>query len=277
LCHHRRVKKTLLLLLAAAGILTGSAAAQNLLVNGDFETGSIAPWVGGTIVPNPDGGFSGSTVAALSQTVATTAGKQYLVAADMALNSGVVFSATLTAAPAGGGIPDGTRSFTTTTPVPAPIRASLFFTASSASTTIFFSVPIVPGPIGSLTVDNAVMVEAEPSNLVGTYAGTNAVTLKLATPELSNKAARKVTARITADNQIHILDGAQAILTGVILNDGMFEVNAGFGTLQGAGTAKIQGKRIQLEFNAQPVIAFDSKGVLVPNTVSNKIVLTKKK
>ena len=87
------------------------------------------------------------------------------------------------------------------------------------------------------------------------------VNLRLASPELSSKTSRKVTAQITADGQIYILDG---------------ELNAGANSPLGGGTAKIQGKRIELEFNSTPLLATDAKGLPIANTVSNKIVLTRK-
>ena len=62
----------------------------------------------------------------------------------------------------------------------------------------------------------------------------------------------------------------------IILNYGLFELNAGVNAPLGGGTAKIQGKRIELEFNSTPLLATDAKGLPIANTVSNKIVLTRK-
>ena len=66
------MKHTLLTLIAALGLVT-SAGAQNLLTNGDFESGALSPWVGGSIAPDPSGGFFATTTAPISQTVPTVA------------------------------------------------------------------------------------------------------------------------------------------------------------------------------------------------------------
>src|SRR5688572_26112131 len=188
--------KHTLLTLAAAFTLLASAGAQNLLVNGDFETGQLAPWTGGTVAADPDGGFLCTSAGTLSQTVTTTAGTRYLVAADLLVTGPFGSSATITASKAVGGGVDGTRSIPFNTFTPFVVRGSLVFTATSNSTIISFAGFNIGLP-GNVTVDDAVMLEVEPTTLDGRYKGSITTTLSVATLELSNKSARKITARIT--------------------------------------------------------------------------------
>jgi hypothetical protein len=46
--------------------------------------------------------------------------------------------------------------------------------------------------------------------------------------------------------------------------------------VSGSGTAKIRGKRIELEFSSTALLATDSTGLPIANTVTNKMVLTRK-
>jgi hypothetical protein len=264
--------KTTLLTLLASCCLLGSAIAQNLIVNGDFETGVIGPWTGGTIAANPAGGFYATSTGTLTQTVMTTASTQYLLSADLIL-SGTIPSATISAVPTAGGAPDGLRSVTGNLVSPEFMRVFLLFTASSASTNVNFAATAVPFP-STITLDNVTLFQVEPSKLAGRYGGNIVTTVSLTSPELTNKSGRKATARITDDNRIYIIDGSQAIFAGVILNNGIFDMNT-LSTSTG-GQAKIQGKRIQLEFDTTSLFATDVAGTPVLNTVKNKIVLTRR-
>src|SRR5215207_2904472 len=98
------MKSALKLLAALLCTLTG-ASAQNLIVNGDFETGLIAPWSGGSIIGNGTG-FTGTSTTSITQTVATTAGARYLVTADN-LGAGFALPGSLVAVPTGSGTLDG--------------------------------------------------------------------------------------------------------------------------------------------------------------------------
>jgi len=268
------LKTTLLILATALGFLT-SADAQNLLVNGDFETGQLTPWIGGTVSADPSGGVFATTAGTLTQTVATTAGKRYFVSADILLTGGFPGNASIAAKPSAGGAADGTRTVNSVIGTADFIHASLLFTASSASTDIALSIVPLPGFATSITVDDATMFEVTASKLTGKYSGNNVITLSLTNPDLTNKVSRKVSAVITEENRIYILDGAQAIFSGVILNEGPFDLSSVF-NLQAAGTAKIRGKRIELEFNTNNLPAADTAGMPIPNVVANKIVLTRK-
>jgi hypothetical protein len=270
------VKATLLTLLAATAIVT-SATAQNLITNGDFETGLLTPWIGGTVSADPAGGFFATTSSTISQTVPTTAGTQYLFSGSLRINgTGFIGStASMTAVPSGGGAPNGTRPVSPPIGTTGFIHASLLFTASTASTTLTFSFVPFPGFSDSITVDNVTLLEVAPGKLAGRYSGNNVTTLSLTTPELSNKTTRKVTARITDDNRIYILDGTQAIFGGIILNDGTFDLSSPT-VASASGTAKIRGKRIELEFGGPSLIASDFAATAIPNTVRNRVVLTRR-
>lgn len=267
--------KSTLLTLASLLCVLASASAQNLLVNGDLETGAAAPWTGGTIAADPAGGFNLTSTASISQTVATTAGKRYFFSADVLVAGGFPgVNASMSATPSGGITPDGTRTVGSAIST-GVVRGSLLFTATSASTVVSFAVFQFPGPVSSLTIDNAILVEVEPSKLTGRYAGTNLTTVSLTNAELTNKTTRKVTARITEENLIYIIDGTQAIFSGVILNDGTFDVSSPL-ALRAAGSGKVRGKRIELEFNGPTVTAFETTGTPIPHTVKNRIVLNRK-
>jgi hypothetical protein len=60
-----------LLLCLVLYVLGVQATAQNLLVNGDFESGELAPWTGGELWVNPSEGFCGrvGNVAAVANTI----------------------------------------------------------------------------------------------------------------------------------------------------------------------------------------------------------------
>src|SRR5215207_7162795 len=65
-------------------VLAMQASAQNLVVNGDFETGQLAPWQGGEMVANPSGGLCArvgepSIGYTLWQSVVTVPGQRYLL------------------------------------------------------------------------------------------------------------------------------------------------------------------------------------------------------
>jgi hypothetical protein len=266
------VKTLLLTLVAAFGVLF-SANAQNLIVNGDFETGLITPWTGGTIAPDPSGGSFAATSATLSQAVATTPAKHYLLSADLLISGIAVPTATISAVPTAGGAPDGSRNVTGNILTPGFTRVSLLFTASTANTTVNFAASLVPFP-STITVDNVTLFEVQPSNLVGKYGGNIITTVSLTNTELTNKSGRKATARITDDNRIYIIDGSQAIFAGVILNNGIFALSAQ--STSAGGQATIHGKRIELEFNSAALFASDITGTPVLNTVKNKVVLTRR-
>lgn len=268
---------TRFLTLLAITVLAASAAAQNLITNGDFETGQLSPWTGGAVSADPAGGFFATTASTISQTVPTAAGTQYLFSGSIRLNGAAFIGtgSTMSATPSGGGAANGTRSVIPPVGFAGFVRASLLFTASSASTTLTFSFVPFPGLSDSITIDNVTLFAVEPSKLAGRYTGSIVTTLSLVTPELSNKSSRKVTARITEDNRIYILDGSQAIFGGIILNDGTFDLSSPT-VPSGGGTAKIRGKRIELEFDGPSLIVSDFSSTPIPNTVRNRIVLTRR-
>src|SRR4030095_12789442 len=205
-----RTMKTAPLALLAAFCLISYASAQNLIVNGDFETGMITPWTGGTIAPDISFGFNATTSGTLTQTVMTTASTKYLLSADLLISGIALPTATISAVPGAGGAPDGTRTVTANLVSPGFMRVFLLFTASSASTNVNFTATAVPFS-STITVDNVTLFEVEPSKLVGRYGGNIITTVSLTNPELTNKSGRKATARITDDNRIYIIDGSQAL------------------------------------------------------------------
>jgi hypothetical protein len=83
------MKKLLLLPLASLGLFAGSASAANLLVNPDFETGTLAGWtVNGGVIGQPgigaqSGAFStllttpGNGVPEINQSFSATAGQEF--------------------------------------------------------------------------------------------------------------------------------------------------------------------------------------------------------
>src|SRR5678815_1407204 len=69
-------------------VLALPASAQNLLVNGDFEAGTVAPWTGGELRPDPSGGLlarvgDSQVGAILSQTVTTVPGQRYMLSVEL--------------------------------------------------------------------------------------------------------------------------------------------------------------------------------------------------
>jgi hypothetical protein len=240
-------------------VLRGATAfaAQELLQNGDFETGSLAPWTvasgSAAIVPNAlahDGGavncqltatavnFTPGT-ASITQTVATNAGSRYLVRGSA--QNGGSNAVTITATPSGGGAALATFGFDFTVQDNGAV-----FTATSASTVITASSSSFAGT-SHLNVDNISLMEIPASSpLAGKYTGVATSTVANETAKLSQKSTQAITARIGTDSGIVILQGGQFLHGGVVLDNGAYSIRAGGQPAGlGQGTAVIQGKTIR--------------------------------
>jgi opacity protein-like surface antigen len=270
---------------------------QSLLTNGSFETGALSPWTGtGTVSATVPAGFNCTipTAGSISQTVSTVPGRNYYLAVDSSIYMGSTAIVTMSAVPSVGGTPDGTITLPSTIGI-GPNRTKLNFTASTSSTTI--SISVSGAPIIPVTVDNVVLYSLTPSQHKGAYTGMANVSLKTTNPVLENKSTRRIIARIDAENRITILDGTDKIYSGLLLNDGTFDLAIGSSTtlamgipgmppMPGSsvanritGTATIkqtpQGKRIVISFTAPPLPALDELSTPVANSVKTTLVLTR--
>ena len=281
------MKAVLPLVLVTAGLL-GSSLAENLLVNGDFETGALAPWTGPGNVAEGQAGAVGFVcyvleTTAVEQTVATKPGARYYLAADLYLNTNG--TGTVSAVRSAGGSSDG--AFTVSGPTVSPgLRKSVAFTASTSSTRIVLQVG-APSPLsaierggsGPVFFDNVVLYELSPSTLAGRYRGLVTSTLTVEKPAAVNRTSRKVTARITREGRIVILDGTTNIYAGQIFNDGIFDLGVGvnvFGAVRRAqGKATLTAQGLQLTLPGATLPAIDEGSTPVKNEVTNEIILTR--
>ena len=257
-----------------AGLMGSAEAAENLLVNGDFNTGALTPWTGaGTITNNACVVTSGQSV---TQTVATVVGTKYYVAATA--GSGTFSSYTMTAQPTAGGPPDGTKVKGAGARVGSS-RMGFVFEARTTSTNIVLAGTVIGGFAESIVYDDVVLFELPPSKFAGRYAGTASTVVAIDPPPLSNAINRRVVARITSDSRLFIMDGT-AIHAGIVFNDGTFDLAlnpppAGFGANRVTGTATVKGRRLTLTFPGAGVFAVNELSDQVASTVTMKFVITR--
>lgn len=277
--------KTILAFAVVTAGLLGSSLAQNLLVNGNFETGALAPWKGpGNVAPEgPGGSFICYVLEAsgVEQTVATKPGVRYYLAADVFVTT--AGTGTVSAVPAAGGSSDG--AFTVTGPTPSGVRRRVTFTASTSSTNIVLQVgaPVPPtvverGGSGPVFFDNVALYELSPSTLAGRYRGLAITTLTVSKPAATNKTSRKVAARINREGRIVMLDGTTNVYAGQIFNDGVFDLAVGLtdtGVIRAQGKATLTANGIQLSLPGASLPAVDEGSAPVENTVTTEVFLSR--
>jgi hypothetical protein len=265
--------------------LTVSGLAQNLLLNGDFELngGSLTNWTGGGVLTTVATAHTCTlTDSSEQQTVATEVGTKYYVAIDVVPSGASLATSTLSAVPAAGGAPDGIRTFSSGPIIPPGTtsnRIGLIFTASSASTNITFSVtgtgaigfPVIIS--GSAAFDNAVLYKLAPSTYAGRYSGNAATSVSITSPAVSSKVTVRAAGRVAPDGQVVAVVGSSQVLSGIVLNDGTFEVGSGFGLIT-KGTLKSR-SRLAFSVPGTALPAFDINGALLPNTVTTNVTLTR--
>jgi hypothetical protein len=269
-CAGYGLKSLLCYVLCVLGI---QARAQNLVVNGDFETGQLAPWQGGELVANPSGGLCArvgepSIGYTLSQGVATVPGQRYLLSGEMRSEDQSASVGSVIVVSQLGNI-DGSRF--TMTPAGAFQRFTLPFTASTANTFL----ELKSSALGDFVfIDNVSMVPIPPG-AGGSYAGTIVTTVTVSDPAMTAKSSRKVTARMNVDGEIVLLDGTDGIITGYILPSGEFSLTLP-DEITVTGTAMIRGRRITLEYIAGSHAAMTSFGAPVANTIKQTLILTRR-
>ena len=265
--------KTLLPLLLATTGLIMPLSAQNLLTNGNFETGELSPWTGQGIVSSEGAGDGFVCYVPefnrVSQTAVTKPGTRYYLAADAILfNAGTI---NFSAEPAAGGEPDG--KVTASGGGGILVRKSVTFTASSASTNVVLH---FQGGSDPTYFDNVVLYELSPSKLAGRYTGVASLTVAVNDPNVANESIRKVTARITAEGRIVILDGTTNIYAGLILDDGTFDLAIGLtevGVVRVQGKAGVSGKHVRFRFKGPSLPAVDEVFTRLDNTVTTELAL----
>jgi len=255
-------------------VLAFPASAQNLLVNGDFEAGTIAPWTGGELRPDPSGGLLArvgdfQAGAILRQTVTTVPGQRYMLSVELRNEDqfGVEVSMIAQAQ-------TGNFDALQTAPVAgtAPQNFSVPFTASSTSTLIAFEVTAAQEII---LVDNVSLIAIAPSAAGRSYAGTMVTTVNVTDPAMSTKSSRKVTARINDDGELILLDGTEGIITGYISNTGEFLLVLPDGK-RVTGNAVIRDRRINLEYTSGSHAAVTASGAMVANTIKRTLTLVRR-
>jgi hypothetical protein len=264
------MRSLLCLVLCLLGI---PASAQNLLVNGDFEAGQLAPWSGGELRSNPSGGvlarigdpMIGDTIA---QTVTTVPGKRYLLSAELRHENEFGVEVVMSAQTPAGNF-DARRGVGVVGM--APQRFNVPFTASSTSAFISFVVTV---PFDPILIDNVSLIAVAPSAADGSYAGTIVTKLAVTDPAMHMKSSRKVTARINDDGEIILLDGTDGIITGYILNSGEFSLDLPGGKTV-TGTAIIRSRRIELEYITGSHDAVTASGGTVANTIKQTLMLVR--
>lgn len=244
-------------------------AAENLIENGDFESGALTPWTGVATVTNSACVITNGTV---TQSVVTQPGVRYYFSADVAINIIGAGTCKLQA--------NDTQSMTllkersVQTLLPFPNRVGLFFVATGDSTdlTLFFQGLPAPGGASTASFDNVTLYEAPETTLAGRYTGTLAVEGIVDDPMVKTKATRRIAARITPDNRITILDGVLPLF-GVLLNDGTLDINYNISPIQ--STAKIRGKRITIKLTEISPERTDIVGESISSGSNVTITLTR--
>jgi hypothetical protein len=247
------------LFLACLLITVLPGRSQNLLTNGNFESGALTPWVAtgmvsvGAAPPNTGGGqfacaFSagglpGSGGGTVTQTAVTKAGALYYLGfdADPGISSSVVVSAT----PFGSNTADGTRTVFPTGV--ATMRFSLLFTASSNSTVVSLqSVPF----IGTQVIDNITLIELPPNPHAGRYTGLVLTQTSSVDDSLGGHASAKFVARIRPTGEIILIQGGTAVSGGMLFPDGTVSLHVN--NADQTATAKFKGSRISFSFSDVP-------------------------
>ena len=208
--------------------LSCTSFAQNLIGNGDFETGAFPPWTNSGNVSITNTAIQGSKscifgfvvgggdTGKIEQTIPTIAGTVYYLTLDL-VNGGGNPLVTLSASPAGGGPADGSREIQLGISS-TDIHYSLVFTATSTSTKI-----AIESEAGSL-IDSVRLLELPPHPRAGRYAGVAKTILTSEESGLVNKTSSKVVARVMPTGQIVLLQGTTVVGAGIILPDDTLEI-----------------------------------------------------
>jgi len=249
--------RSLVCALLASLALATAVHGQNLITNGDFETGTLTPWVATNDAQIGSGLYAlygthscamatsagGLHIAKISQEVPTTPGTTYYLALDIVgLESGSFSGYTISGVPGAGGSPDG--SVILQAPF-GPAHRTLIFHASTASTKIVIDM------FGAASVvDNIRLIALPPNKNAGKYTGKAQTILSSAANSLSNKESIKLVARIATSGQIVLLEGGREFAAGILLPDGTLDIR-----LHGQRkvvTTTIRGTRIQFTINGAP-------------------------
>jgi hypothetical protein len=189
-------------------------AIDNLIVNGDFATGTLAPWAPTGTVSVTAGLCLMNGVTNIDQTVTTKAGARYYLAGGAGTASGVT-SYSVRATPAAGGTADVALDFFSQ--ANSLRRFSIIFTATTASTRI--SISVNEGDHVGL-VDNIVLHEIiVPSRFHGIYSGTVGIELK-GNEGARTKSVTTASAQIDEDGKIVLLESTSRVHGGILFDDG---------------------------------------------------------
>ncbi|GEM_PF-4437013 len=227
--------KRLLTALAVALVFIGTVHAQELVVNGSFESASLAPWTvttGSATLVNGASALNGAyscrfsgTSSQIGQGLPTTPGTRYFATALL------YGSATQLAAYSDSGVLGYT-----------PVNSRGFiFTASGTTSYIFAQSFADGGEVDNISVTPIPLT----SKLAGTYKGTATGALFDKNGKQLQHAAQAAQATVGSDNKLVIVHGAQRMYGGFLLDNGIFELamDAQYIT---RGIATISGKTVTL-------------------------------
>jgi hypothetical protein len=263
-----------LLLCFVLCVVAFAANAQNLVVNGDFEAGTIAPWSGGELRADPTGDVLArvgdpQVGARLAQTVATVVGQRYVLSAELRNETQFGAEIVMSAQAQGGGF-DGSQ--TATVVGTAPQNFTLPFTASSTSTNIAFE---ASASSDIFLVDDVSVIAIALPAAGQSYAGTMVTTVDVTDPPVSAKRSRKVAARINDEGELVLLDGTDGIITGYVSSTGEFLLILPDGK-RATGNAVIRGRRIVLEYTVGSHTATTASGATIANTIKQTLTLVRR-
>jgi len=262
--------KTLLALLSLAFAATPSfAVPENLLTNGTFATGTLAPWTptGSVTVLAGIALFQGTS--RIDQTVTTEAGARYYLAGGAgAFNGSAVFTASAT--PAAGGAADGVETF----PRPDAVlrRFSTIFTATTTSTVI--SIGIADSGESGFVDDVVLYKLVVPSRFVGTYGGTVSVDLR-AEDTARTKSMAAASAQVDEDGKVVLVEGTDRVHGGILFDDATsLFFFSGRQNVEGDVAAK--GKNLTLAFEGTVSPAQDEGGNAFDTIIRHTFKLKRK-
>ena len=260
----------------------GSATAANLVINGDFSTGTLAPWIidgNATAENDGDGGFvcrmdASNAPVNISQPIATQAATLYYVS--------------LKATYAGQTSPFMTRLDISLESNATPYASKFYALSPGASQHFGFTFTATGTSTlriqtdGNITfIDDVSVIPLPVSPLAGKYRGTSKLHITAGLPgfetELLTKRTEPVSARVYPTGEFILIRNNEHVGGGIFLPEPVGAFRLRINRVSYSGTAQIRGRTIKLSF-APPTDNkdfIDAGGNLINRSILNEMTLTR--